>query len=248
MQNNTIVKEDSLTGWIAISTPFVGLFNDNVQIYAKREKGEIILSDDGETLQNLSLSGVEISRSPQRRELVNCILANYGVSLQEGNELVVKAKDSDFPRQKHNLISAILEIGDMSITAKHSIASMFKEDVRNYLADQNIIYTPQFIAKGATGLEFMFDFQIAGKTKEIVIKPFNTLTQSMVERFLFGWNDIREVRAKQSQKTLEGIAIINDTDSAPKEELLNALKSKNANVFLWSQRHKPASIELLKVS
>ena len=42
MRDNTIAKEDPLTGWSVISTPFTGLFNDNIQIYAKRENGEII--------------------------------------------------------------------------------------------------------------------------------------------------------------------------------------------------------------
>lgn len=247
MRNNTIAKEDPLTGWSSISTPFTGLFNDNIQIYAKRENGEIILSDDGETLDNLSLSGFEISKSPQRKQYIDNILHNYGVTLN-GTELTIRTKDSDFPIQKHNLISAIAEIGDLSVLAKHTVASMFKEDVQNYLIEQNIIYTPQFIAKGATGLEFMFDFQIAGKEKEIVIKPFNVLTQSMVERFLFSWDDIRIVREKQSQKKLEGIAMINDTNTNPKEELISALESKNASVVLWSQRHTPSSIQKLHIN
>nr|DAP59036.1 MAG TPA: protein of unknown function DUF1829 [Caudoviricetes sp.] len=247
MRDNTIAKEDPLTGWSVISTPFTGLFNDNIQIYAKRENGEIILSDDGETLENLSLAGLDISRSQQRKQYFDLILHNYGVILN-GAELTIKARENDFPRQKHNLISAIAEIGDMSVMAKHTVASMFKEDVQNYLDEQNIIYTPQFIAKGSTGLEFMFDFQIAGKEKEIVIKPFNMLTQGMVERFLFGWDDIRAVREKQSQKKLEGIAIINDTSTDPKPELIGALESKRANVILWSQRHTSLSQQKLKAS
>jgi hypothetical protein len=47
--------------------------------------------------------------------------------------------------------------------AKHTVSSLFKEDVKFYFDEQNIIYTPQFIAKGSTGIEFNFDFQIAGK-------------------------------------------------------------------------------------
>ena len=81
MRDNTIAKEDPLTGWSVISTPFTGLFNDNIQIYAKRENGEIVLSDDGETLENLSLAGLDISRSQQRKQYFDLILHNYGVIL-----------------------------------------------------------------------------------------------------------------------------------------------------------------------
>ena len=57
----------------------------------------------------------------------------------------------------------------MAMMAKHNVNSIFKEDVKVYLDEQKIIYTPQFIAKGTSGLEFTFDFQIAGHQKELVI-------------------------------------------------------------------------------
>lgn len=247
MRDNTLVKEDSLTGWVAISTPFVGLFNDNIQIYAKRENNGIILSDDGETLDNLALAGVEIARSQHRKQNVDYILSNYGVELSNG-ELIIKANNSNFPRQKHNLISAISEISDMSIVAKHTVASMFNEDVATYLEEMDITYSRSFIARGSTGLEITFDFQIAGKTQEVIIKPFNTLTRSMVERFIFGWNDIKPVRENQSHKVVKGIAIINDTNSDPKDELLHAIRSQDADVILWSQRHKTEARALLSVN
>ena len=59
----TFVTTDERTGWSAITTPFVGLFNDNIEIYAKLDNGRLILSDDGITLSNLDLVGASISRS-----------------------------------------------------------------------------------------------------------------------------------------------------------------------------------------
>ena len=247
MRDNTLVKEDSLTGWVTISTPFVGLFNDNIQIYARRENNEIILSDDGETLDNLALAGVEISRSQQRKQNVDYILSNYGVELSDG-ELMIRANNGNFPRQKHNLISAISEISDMSIVAKHTVAAMFNEDVAAYLEEMDITYSRSFIARGSTGLEITFDFQIAGKTQEAIIKPFNTITRSMVERFIFGWNDIKPVRENQSHKVVKGIAIINDINSDPKDELLHAIRSQDADVILWSQRHNSEARALLSIN
>ena len=58
----------------------------------------------------------------------------------------------------------------MEITAKNTVQSMFKEDVRGLLDEQDLIYTPHFIAKGSTGIDFTFDFQIAGKKNETVIR------------------------------------------------------------------------------
>lgn len=64
LKDNTAIKEDKGTGWFSVSTPFVGLFNDNIEIFIKKvSESEIILSDDGETIGNLKMSGVDISRS-----------------------------------------------------------------------------------------------------------------------------------------------------------------------------------------
>ncbi len=232
------------TGWIQISTPFTGLFNDPIEIYAKSDNGKILLSDDGMTFRNLELMGVNILRSKKRMEILDKILLNYGITLK-GSELFVEATTENFPQKKHNLISAIGEIGDMFMLAKHTVASMFKEDVQKYLEEQNIIYTPQFIARGATGLEFTFDFHIAHKKHEIVLKTFNRLNSFNLPHFLFTWEDIREAREKITGKSISGLAIINDTEKNIKIELLNAIKSKNADYILWTERNKVENREKL---
>lgn len=238
-RDKTQVVRDETTGWYGITTPFVGLFNDTIEIYVKLENGQIILSDDGQTLTNLELSGTVISRSPKRKEWLDMILLNYGITLTENNELQVISTESNFPQKKFNLISAISEVSDMAMMAKHTVSSLFKEDVRGFFEDQHIIYTPEFIAKGSTGIEFTFDFQIAGREKELVVKSFNSLNKMNVPNFLFGWADIKESRERISGKKLDGIAIINDADRELKSEYIDALKSKGAVPILFSQRHLP---------
>ncbi len=174
LKGRTAIVTETGTNWAVISTPFPGLFNDTLEVYAKRDNGKILLSDDGITIKNLDLIGSTISRSPKRKELLEKILLNYGILLQD-NEFITEANEQNFAQKKHNLVSAISEINDMYMLAKHTVASIFKDDVREYLDEQQIIYTPQFISKGSTGLEFTFDFQIAYREKEIVIKSFNSM-------------------------------------------------------------------------
>src|SRR5690606_10992183 len=114
---------------------------------------------------------------------------------------------------------------------------IFKEDVRGYLESQDGIYTPDFISKGTTGLEVTFDFQIAERKKEIVIKSFNTINKSNLSTFLFSWEDIKPVREKSTKKEVNAIAILNDIEKEVKSEYLEALKAKNANYILWSERN-----------
>ena len=120
LKTKTYTKEDEQSGWFAVTTPFLGLFNDPIEIYMKMEDDTILMSDDGITIKNLELAGASITRSPKRKEWLDFILLNYGVTIDNG-ELFVKAKQADFSQKKHNLICAISEITDMEITAKHIV-------------------------------------------------------------------------------------------------------------------------------
>ncbi len=247
LKGRTAVITETGSNWAVISTPFIGLFNDTLEVYAKKDNGKILMSDDGVTIKNLDLIGSPISRSPKRKDLLERILLTYGIQLQNG-ELVVEATENNFAQKKHNLISAISEINDMYMMAKHTVDSVFKEDVQRYLDEQQIIYTPQFISKGSTGLEFTFDFQIAYREKEIVLKSFNTINKLNLPNFLFTWEDIKSVRERVTNKQVIGLAVINDEEKEIQKEYLEALRSKNADFILWSKRHTPENIGKLKTA
>ena len=88
LKEKTLVSDMSTSGWVEISTPFIGMFNDPIDIYARKDGGRIILSDDGNTLRDLKFSGLEISRSHKRKEIFEKILVNYGVKISN-DELVL---------------------------------------------------------------------------------------------------------------------------------------------------------------
>lgn len=244
LKEKTFIQKDLQSDWFLISTPFVGAFNDTIEIYAQKIGSNLILSDNGETISNLELQGLQIQGSHKRKYLLESILLNYGVK-QINNEFIIESNIENFSQSKHNFISAIIEINDLYVLSKHNVSSIFKEDVRNYLDLKNIVYTPDFISKGSTGLEFNFDFQIAKKNKEIVIKSFNTINKSNLPSFLFSWDDIKPVREKITKKEVKAIAIINDIDKEIKQEFLDALKSKNANYILWSEKENDFNNNLL---
>jgi hypothetical protein len=246
LRDKTIISETS-SDWLEISTPFTDVFNDTIEIYAKRKNGSIILSDDGQTVRNLELSGMEISRSQGRKNIFEKILLNYGVRF-ENAELITEATDKNFPQKKHNFLSAIIEANDLFVLAKHNITSLFREDVKNYLEENDIIYTPFFISRGSTGLEFSFDFQVAYRNTEILIKAFNSVNKLNLPHFLFTWDDVRQVREKQTDKEVIGLAIINDMEKDIKHEYLDALQSRQAKTILWTQRNQPESVKKLKAA
>ncbi|MFP9098021.1 DUF1828 domain-containing protein [Flavobacterium sp. RHBU_24] len=244
LREKTFIHQDSSTDWSLISTPFLGAFNDTIDIYAQKNGTQLVLSDSGETLSNLELQGVHIQGSKRRRILLDQILLNYGIK-ENDDELFLETNLENFSQSKHKLLSAIIEINDLCVLSQANVSSIFKEDVRSYLDDLNIIYTPDFISKGSTGLEFNFDFQIAQRNREIVIKSYNSVNKSNLTNFLFSWEDIKPVREKTTKKNVSAIAIINDIDKNIKPEFLEALKSRSADYILWSQKDSEESHRLI---
>lgn len=235
IKEKTFIQKDKNTDWFLINTPFLGAFNDSIEIYAQKNNENIVLSDNGETLANLELQGLNFQGSKKRKYFLTRILLNYGIKLKD-EELIVESNIDKFSQSKHNLLSAIIEVNDLYVLSNQNVSSLFKEDVRNFLDTNDIIYTPDFITRGTTGLEFNFDFQIAKKDSETVIKTFNTINKSNLSTFLFSWSDIKPLREESTNKEVKAVAIINDIEKSVKSEYIDALKSKNANVLLWSEK------------
>lgn len=247
LRNNTDISMDDATGWYGIATPFVGLMNDNIEIFVKKENDRIILSDDGDTLETLSQLGVNVMKSHSRKNILEKIRLNYNVTVENG-ELRIYASDSTFAESKHALLSAIQQISDLKYTAKTDVISMFSEEVRTYLEASDIIFTPEFSIQGKTGMNFVFDFQIAGRKNELVIKACNRLRQSDVERFLFSIHDIVRTREGLSNKKFSSMIIVNDIETKPQEQLINVLRGENTNVLLWSEEGKEWDMASFKIA
>lgn len=246
LKDNTAVREDKGTGWFAVDTPFAGLFNDHIEIFVrKKTETEILLSDDGETLGNLSLSGVDVSRSSKRREYLQRILDNHGVRL-EGEEMCVTSNGADFAKKKHALVSAIISVSDMDMLANANVTSMFAEDVMAFADVKGVLYTPMFIVRGKSGLDFNFDFQVAGRQSELAVKTFNTLRQNNLSSYLFCLGDVKDARERTSGKAFRSLAVVNDTSVKPSEKLLDALHAYNTDVLLWSERDFPQNADIFK--
>jgi hypothetical protein len=109
LKDQTTYRIDGKSGWCRITTPFVGMFNDPIEVFIKEQNGKLLLSDDGVIIENLELSGVDIFRSPKRKEWLEYIKLNFGIDILDG-ELRVEATHANFAQKKHNLICAVSEL------------------------------------------------------------------------------------------------------------------------------------------
>jgi len=245
LKNNTAVDHDEDTGWSIISTPFTGMFNDMIEIYIKIDGENILLSDDGIILSNLETIGVNISKSPSRNKIFESILINYGIKFSN-SELICECTIKEFPHKKHLFLEALIGINDMFMLSKENVTSVFKDDVEEYLIESGIIYTKDFKFAGISGIDFNFDFLIAGRKTEKVLRAINYLNKTTLTTFLYAWDDIISTRKQVSKKDVSAIAIVNNEKRSVKPEYLEALKIKKADYILWTERKSDENIDKLK--
>ena len=68
--------------WSEITTPYLDRHNDCLQIYAKKDNNNIVLTDDGYIINDLISSGCALD-SQRRKEILNTTIKGFGVSLDD---------------------------------------------------------------------------------------------------------------------------------------------------------------------
>ncbi len=215
-----------------IITPFVDRNNDAIVIYLERSGDEYYLTDDGDTLAELWLSGVEIKG--KREKIMTTILNGFGVERKD-DELVVKTSKKDFPRKKHDLIQAILSINDMFMLSRHIVRGLFFEQVKSFLQNNEVHFGISITLKGKSGMDHNFDFHIApARDKpEILIQAIGRPEkQTIITKVLFPYEDVRAKRPTP----VEIYAFLNDEDEDVSSDLTSYISNSGGNPVPWSKR------------
>lgn len=218
--------------WVEITTPFLDRHNDCVQIFARPEDQGFVLTDDSYTIHDLRLSGCDVE-TPKRRQLLETVLNGFGVRI-DGDELSVVTTAGDFGRKKHCLVQAMLAANDLFYTARAHVASLFLEDVTEWLDAAEVRYTPTVKFAGRSGYDHLFHFVIprSSTQPERILQAVNRPMRSQVQQVAFAWGDTRESRADDSR----AYALLNDAEEAGAADARSALIQLDVRAVLWSRR------------
>lgn len=215
-----------------LTTPFLDRHNDHLQVYAVQRNGTIVLSDDGYILSDLRTSGLDLN-TPKRLEVVKAILSGLGVRL-EGNQLVVEASKRTLGQKVHSLVQAMLAVNDMFVMAQPRVATFFWEDVRAFLDQHDVRYSPRVKIAGRSGYDHAIDFLIpkSRARPERFVQAINAPIKSTIGSYLFALTDTRETRPEKP----EAYAFLNDRDHVVGGDVIEALGAYEVKPALWSQR------------
>jgi len=215
-----------------LTTPFLDRHNDHLQIYAIKQDGKILLSDDGYILSDLRTSGLDLN-TPKRREILESVLNGFGVKM-EGKQLLVEASHRNLGQRLHALVQAMLAVNDMFVMAQPRVAGFFWEDVREFLDQHEIRYSPRVKISGRSGFDHAIDFLIPkSRTRpERFVQAINAPNKNTIGAYLFALGDTREARGKDS----EAYAFLNDRDREVGGEVMEALEAYEVKSVPWSRR------------
>lgn len=231
--------------WMLIETPFVGLFNDMICLYARTDGSQLELSDGGETLSNLEMSGVSLRAI---RSHVMRRIANHGVELsrEDGTDtLRIVCSIDDASERYHDMLSCLIYMNGLNVLAKSEPSVRFKAVVDEYFAAHNIGVIPSFSMKGETGLDYDFDFGISGRSESLLIKSFDVFTKPTVATFLLGVEDIRAELA--DKRNIRALAIINENKPI-NPSLVKLLEMRGTAYMRWSERDTGEALKRFQVA
>jgi hypothetical protein len=230
LRDRTVMRQ--IREWTEITTPFLDRHNDYIQIYAKKDEGGYVLTDDGYTLNDLEISGCNLT-SPKRKEILNTTLNGFGVRLEDG-ALKVQATPDNFPVKKHNLVQAVLAINDLFYLASPTVNNLFIEDVAQWLDLMDARYMPRVKLTGASGFDHIFDFGVPKSRSypERLLKAITHPNRDAARSFSFAWLDTKGNRPENAV----AYAIINDNERSVPTTVTEALRAYSIQSILWSQR------------
>ena len=239
LKDKTVIRE--IDQWAEITTPYLDRHNDYVQIYARRENGGFLLTDDGYTIADLEQSGCKLE-SRRRKELLHTTLNGFGVRL-DGSALQVHAAADNFALRKHNLVQAMLAVNDMFYLAEPVVASVFYDDVTTWLDASDVRYSPKVKLTGKSGFDHLFHFLIpkSRQQPERLLHAINHPDRRAVQTMMMAWSDTREVRGAESL----AYAVLNDIEQSVHADVIQALRIYQIQPVLWSER---ASVRLALVA
>ena len=216
---------------VCISTPMLNRNNDCMNVYVgDSETGGYILSDMGETISDLELSGFKMTA--QRIEKMRSILSGYGVRISDG-ELYVSASSDVLPVRMNMLLQAMASVDDMYMLSQGSVRNLFAEDIGDWMLDHDISYVQGPSFNGRSGLTYKFDYAIGKnkKSKMRLIKAVNNPGRQGIQNALFGWEDV-----KSSRIDCDGYVFLNASntkDGKVSDDVLQACVNYGLTPVQW---------------
>lgn len=239
------IQLEEFNNFIEITTPFVDMHHDNISLFLVNNQGKYKLTDDGYLVDELHSLGIIIKKSKKRNNYFKSTLKVFGINYNDiTNELFINFSDTkEFPEMQQRLIQCVIRVSDMMMTSHNRVASLFKEDVSNYLLDNDLGISENVGFVGKTGQNQIFDFALPKKrnVSPKLIQTVNNPETNAYKAPLVSFFDVQDTKMDH-----DFIVIANDVTNNLSNDFIRSLTNHDINVLNWS--NKEGWIDSLKSS
>lgn len=159
-----------------VVTPFQHYDQSFIELYVEFRDGKYIISDDGETLAMLFVSGLTIDKRSPLFDVIEHI-ARFHDILFEQDVLSVSTTEETLGEKVYALIHAIQSVGFLIYCRSHRKRPTFKDEVETLILKTEVIYTPDYTIHGKANTH-KIDFYI-NSGRELLIDTLSAITVSL---------------------------------------------------------------------
>ncbi|WP_282803661.1 DUF1828 domain-containing protein [Secundilactobacillus kimchicus] len=220
-----------------ITTPFENMIGDNMRIYVTPlSSNRIRISDDGTTFEDLFLFGIDVN-SYARKRIIDKIKKRYSID-QIDDTLSVSGKISNFPAMKQNLISAMIQINDLSNTKKSNVESLFYAEIYSYFQENDFGGLSGWSAEGKSGVSYTIDYTIPEKENrpQRMIDFQQKISKNEVLSNAYKFTDILGSSTSMLKSTPTYSIIFNSDDGNVSEDAQKIADEARIGLIPWNNK------------
>ena len=226
----------TMNGYTRIRTPYLYPDGDVIDLFLSQEKGEMTLTDLGETLRWLRSQSIAQRRSPKQTQLVQDICVNHGVEQFRGM-LMVRVKHSDnLSSDLTRLAQAAVRVSDLWFTMRTRAVETITDEVRDFLEVRKIPFEHGETLPGRSGRIWTVDFHIRQPRRSALMCVLSTASRAAArgisERVTAEWQDLSHF--KVGPEALAFVSLIDDSADVWSPEDLR-LVGELSQVAFWSK-------------
>lgn len=229
-----------------IITPFWHQDGTHIEVFVlPNSDGNTQLSDEGQTIDWLFSSGIDVMSSETRQAQVTSLAKRAGLVYRTG-ELTVDVTSENIGESLHVFVSTIQSVGEMIQSRQQRGKYNFKEDVELYLAQHDQDYRSNYKIQGRS-TEHSIDFYL-NSSRNYLVEALSATTKSTAHKHAvftaFKWQDIRERGWKQYTM----ITVLDDSEDKwedvwRSEKVRRPLEEYSDRIIRWSTER----VQLLRV-
>jgi hypothetical protein len=217
---------------LRVVTPYPYPDNDLIELFVEELSDSTVrVTDLGETMRHLYASGMDISASRKRREMVETILEGSSVNFDRG-QLAKEGPASRVGDLMFDVIVAARGVSDLVLTLRSYEPATFKEEFGGLLEKQHIAYESNVRIEGVTGKKYTIDFRLPKTNRYLLILSPSQPNgmQTTINRVFRVWADIDGQIDTRSK-----LSLFNDLDYHWQDPDVALLK-RASTVLYWTHQ------------